>query len=310
LKKSKRQKGPVGYWPSHSPFHEMIDFSVHGNAPAPFIASRADDHVAELCGLMQRDVYDFWRTKVATPEGVAVRKIVDSLSDRIRTERDLLAAETLWSIATYAAFEVMDLYLRNRQLFDKISSRRALLPSLMSIHPNTAKVMARMSKDARLGSLTFESRQIGSKAWFTSNIPANVYARAIITSVEFNQNLEPLETQQKRWKSFDRQHRVTTRVLPFPNYIEGIDEIPFPISPECVPDYWRKGKEIMLEEMPDFHERPEWKNYGERHYANGAKRGAIRHAIFKDILIALRTIAGGNRAAKKRTSRTSNDIAG
>jgi hypothetical protein len=148
--------------------------------------------------LMHRDVDDsLWCKKVATTEGVAVRKIVDSLGDRIRTKMDLLAAETLWSIATYAVFEVLTLYLRSRQLFDKLSSRRALLPSLMSIHPNTAKVMARMFKDARLGRLTFESRQIGSKAWFTSNTPANVYARAIISSVELNQDLKPLEPNRK-----------------------------------------------------------------------------------------------------------------
>jgi hypothetical protein len=275
---------------------------VHGDAPSLFPASKANDHVGELCMLMHRDVDDLlWCKKVATTEGVAVRNIVDTLRDRIETKMDLLAAETLWSIATYAAFEVLALYLRSRQLFDKLSSRRALLPSLMSIHPNTAKVMARMLKDARLGRLTFESRQIGSKAWFTSNAPANVYARAIVTSVELNQDLEPPETQQKVWELFDRRHRVTTRVLPFPKYIEGIDAIPVPISPECVPDYWRKGKEIMLEEMPDFHERPEWKNYRERRYAHGAKRGSLRHAIFKDILMALRTIAGANKCMNRES---------
>jgi hypothetical protein len=89
--------------------------------------------------------------------------------------------------------------------------------------------------------------------------------------------------------------------LPFPKYIEGIDVIPVPISPGCVPDYWRKGKEIMLEEMPDFHERPEWKNYRARRYAHGAKRGSIQHAIFKDILIALRTIAGANRCMNRES---------
>jgi hypothetical protein len=280
----------------------MIDFSVHPNAPSPFKASRVNDHVAELCMLMHRDVDALlWYEKVAPTEGVTVRKIVDRLSDRIRTKMDLLAAETLWSIATYAAFEVLTLYLRSRQLFDKLSSRRVLLPSLMSIHPNTAKVMARMLKDARLGRLAFESRQIGSKAWFTSNTPANVYARAIITSVELNQDLKSLQTQQKDWEAFDRQYHVTTRVLPFPKYIDGIDAIPVPISPECVPNYWRKGKEIMLEEMPDFHERPEWKNYRERRYVHGAKRGAIRHAIFKDILIALRTIAGANKCMNRES---------
>ena len=63
----------------------------------------------------------------------------------------------------------------------------------------------------------------------------------------------------------------------------------------------------MLEEMPDFHERPEWKNYRGRRYAYGAKRGSIQHAIFKDILAALKTIAGGNGGANgKKGMKASN----
>jgi len=303
LRASKNKRDLAVDWlPSHTCFAHLIDFSVHGNLQSSLERIEATDHVAELCMLMHRDIDDFlWCKKVGKTEGLTVRKIVDSLTNRIGTKMDLRAAETLWSIATYAAFEVMTLYLRRRQLFDKVSSGRALLPSLMSIHPNTAKVMAGMFKDGRLGRLTFESRQIGSTAWFTSNAPANVYARAIIHSVELNQGLESVESQQKGWESFDRQYRITTRMLPFPKYIHGIEAVPVPISPECVLDYWRKGKEIVLEEMPDFHERAEWKNYRERRYAHGAKRGSIRHAIFKDILIALRTIAGANKCASRES---------
>ena len=59
--------------------------------------------------------------------------------------------------------------------------------------------------------------------------------------------------------------------------------------------YWRKGKELILDEMPDFHERPEWESYRRRKYPGGAKPGTVQHAIFKDILAALRTIAGCNK---------------
>lgn len=74
------------------------------------------------------------------------------------------------------------------------------------------------------------------------------------------------------------------------------------MAPDNVLQYWRKGKEIILEDMPDFHLRPEWQKYQKgRNYREGAKKGAIQHAIFKDILIALKTIAGANkkRAGKK-----------
>jgi hypothetical protein len=52
---------------------------------------------------------------------------------------------------------------------------------------------------------------------------------------------------------------------------------------------------MILEEMPAFHMRAEWATYRDkRAYQGGAKKGAIQHAIFKDILIALKTIAGSN----------------
>ena len=249
--------------------------------------------------LMHGDIDHFLWHKRSPREGLVARKIVDALADRIRT-KDLAAAEMLYAIATYSTFEVMHLYLRNRETFDKIAPRRTLLPSLISIHPNTSKVTSAMKRDARLGTRTWEYPFIGSRSWFTSDTPANVYARSIITGIELNQKLKPIEQQQKDWGPFDRDNGVKTHVLPFPRYIEGIDQIPVPISPETVSQYWQKGKEMILEEMPDFYLRPEWKTYHRRVYKGGVKPGTIRHAIFKDILAALRTIAGANKTEKKK----------
>jgi hypothetical protein len=153
-----------------------------------------------------------------------------------------------------------------------------------------------MRRDARLGAETDDAQRVGSRGWFLSDAPANVYARAIIASVQFNRELESIEKQQASWAAYDKQYHVQTAFVPLPKYLQGLDALPVPITAASVLDYWRKGKRIILEEMPDFHQRPEWEEYRtRRHYTHGAKTGAIQHAIFKDILAALRTIAGANK---------------
>lgn len=85
-----------------------------------------------------------------------------------------------------------------------------------------------------------------------------------------------------------------------PAWTKGLESLHRPFSEHHVLDYWRKGKEVILEEMPDFHDRPEWLEYrNKRAYETGAKPDAIQHAIFKDILVALKTIAGKDRRGGK-----------
>lgn len=297
----RREAGRIVYWPSHNPFFRLIDFSVRGKSNPIFGASGPDDHVAEIFDLVGFDTDEYFWWGPAGSDGKKAHLILQKLEDRIFKDHDLKAAETIYAIATRAAFEVLSMYLRHRVLFDKIAPQRRILPSLFSIHPRTAAVVRQMRSASRLGTETGAARQIGSNPFFLSDKAANIYARAIINSVESNQHLDYLELQRKSWKGFDRKEGVRTVLRPLPKYIKGIKLIPVPITPENVMEYWRKGKEIILEEMPDFHERPEWKNYREkRHYDTGAKKGAIQHAIFKDILAALKTIAGAN---KRKTIR-------
>ena len=93
--------------------------------------------------------------------------------------------------------------------------------------------------------------------------------------------------------------------LELPSYVGSYEILPAwtrslaglrrPFNQRHVLDYWRTGKEMILEEMPDFHLRPEWQKYlDDRNYQHGAKAGAVQHAIFKDILSALKTIAGSH----------------
>lgn len=294
-KSPKMSEKEVIYWPSHEPFTRLIEYCVRGRSH-PILKSRVvDDHSGDLCLLVMDDTEDFLLVKDAPREGKAVTTILHELGLRVHTCEDMEAAKMLYAIAVEAADEVLSLYLRHRQLFDKITPYRKTLPCLHSIHPDTPQINRRMIADARLGSKTEHARQVGSKPYFVSDTPANIYARAIITSIEMNRHLDPVEKQQKSWASFNRKEAFRTVVLPFPKYVGGIETIPVPISPENVLQYWRKGKEIILEELPQFDERPEWEQYRRRKYKDGGKPGAIRHAIFKDILIALKTIAGMNK---------------
>jgi len=232
---------------------------------------------------------------VGSGPGKALREIMSDLEAKVHREGDMEAARLLYALATQATFEVMRLYLRHRKIFEQIAPERTLLPLLHSIHPGTGKVTAQMQAAARLGARTRYARQIGSKAYFQSDAPANVYARAIITCIEMNEELEPISCQQYFWDQFDRKEGTKTIVMPFPKYIQNLKKFPSPITPENVLQYWHKGKEIIIEELPDFQLRPEWESYQRRKYAGGAKKGVIQHAIFRDILVALQTIAGKNK---------------
>jgi hypothetical protein len=293
-KESSSASAPIGFWPSHTPISDLIGFCTRGNSHPVLQCGHAGDHIAETIELYLDDTDSYLWNQKAVPEGSNAFRIFERLNARIHESNDVRAAEILYAIATLASREVLGLYLRHPDLFKQIAPRRNFLPSLFSIHPNTAKITAQMLRESQLGAQTPHARHTGSRAYFVSDSPANIYARAIIKCVEFNRELEPVSCQQYGWRKFDRKEHMQTIVLPFPDYVEGLDSLPVPITPESVPAYWRKGKEIILEEMPDFHELPEWENYYRRRYKTGAKDGAVRNAIFKDILVALKTIAGTN----------------
>lgn len=285
---------PAECWPSHHPFSQLVDYCVRGKANPVLQTCEYGDHISELCMLLHDGIDRSLWERAALTEGLEVRKILDRLDERMQKHGCLKAADTIFAIAAQASFEVLRMYLRDRKTFEKIAPHHKLLPTLASIHPGTAPVMRQMLANSKLGSKTDEAGQVNSRAWFITDAPANVYARAIIECVKFNRELEPVSCQQNRWENFDKKEGVQTVVLPFPKYVEGLEKLPYYITPDCVMDYWRKGKEIIREEMPDFQLRPEWKNYRRRRYKTGSKTGAIQHAIFKDILAALRTIAGSN----------------
>ena len=232
----------------------------------------------------------------------------------------------LYHDAVEATKNLLELYTDNPRLFQKIARQLSFLPCLMSWHPGAERFnrqlleFAQVGQQSMYGELRRNARHIVRQSW-----PVR-YAYAIMATIELTLDthaedlpvwaeiygygvkhpvsLDPYLATMERlgWDEAKKRRELPKyqglyQILPM--WTKGLGKLRRPFNAAHVIDYWRTGKKMVLEEMPDFHLRPEWKQYrDERAYSSGAKKGAIQHAIFKDILAALKTIAGANKRRK------------
>ena len=166
---NRAKAGRTVYRKSHNPFFRLIEFSVRGKSNPVLKTCCANDHVAQLSNLLAFDTDDYFAWGPAGSEGKKAHLVLRELEARIFEDHDLKAAETMYAIATRASFEVLSMYLRHRDLFDKIAPQRRMLPSIFSIHPGTPSAVRQMRLDARLGTDTRDAFLIGSKGYFASS---------------------------------------------------------------------------------------------------------------------------------------------
>jgi len=233
-----------------------------------------------------------------------------------------------------ATSRLIDLYKQDVLLFRKVARELSFLPCLMSWHPDAEAFNRRFFRSSSSGeqSLCFNSRHNASHLASQScpvryaysiistinltldcsrdKLPiwANIYGYGVkheVDPAEIEATLAKINCSDEKKQKLRDEHKGAFRMLP--KWTKGLKNFQQSIAPRTVLSYWRIGKEMILEEMPEFHLRPEWEKYRNgRKYANGAKKGAVQHAIFKDILVALKTIAG----AKKRRSKGPTAVGG
>jgi hypothetical protein len=224
--------------------------------------------------------------------------------------------------AIQATRNLLELYKEDVPLFQKMAGELMLLPCFQSRHPDNLRFNREYLENSRLSQVSMASAcqpkgpHMARQSW-----PVR-YAYAIIFTIELT--LDTYETRLPEWAeiygygikhpiSMSRYEEAARKLgwdeekkrLELPSYVDSYEILPAwtrslkklrrPYNQKHVLDYWHTGKEMILEEMPDFHLRPEWDDYRNRRaYQTGRKKGAIQHAIFKDILAALKSIAGSN----------------
>jgi hypothetical protein len=231
----------------------------------------------------------------------------------------------VWRIfheAIQATGTLMHMYRQDLPQFRKVAARLTFLPCFLSWHPENQRFNRVYLKDSCLSQHSMASARqpkgvhLAKQSWpvryayaivnainltldyFKTRLPE--YAERFGYGIRHPVSLDEIKPILERsgWsEALKREHLLmykgSYRMLPA--WAKGLEKLHRPLITENVQDYWQKGKEMILEEMPEFHLRPEWEKYRERrNYKDGAKKGVIQHAIFKDILIALKTIAGAN----------------
>lgn len=254
-------------------------------------------------------------------------------SDEATYGKHSAEVQDAWKVygeAIEATQGLLELHRKNPSLFQEIARQFSVLPCLMSRHPAADEFNRRLFEFSHIGENSLlcqqgpHGRHYAHQSWpvryayaliTTIDLTLDTYADRLPMFAEFyrygiKHPIHPEDTEEilrkGKWteeqkEEIRRNYRDAYRILP--RWAKGLLRLRRPFSQDSVIQYWRKGKEMMLEEMPDFHQRPEWKSYRTRKYKDGAKVGTIQHAIFKDILAALRTIAGPNKGANGKRSR-------
>jgi len=231
----------------------------------------------------------------------------------------------LFHVAIEATSNLLDLYKYNPRLFQKIARKLSFLPCLMSWHPDAERFnrqlleFAQLGQQSMYGELQRNARHIIRQSWpvryayaiittidltldtYGEDLPvwAEIYGYGIkhpIPLSEYDMAIKKLGWDEEKKRLELPKYEGRYRVLPV--WTRELEKLRRPFNADHVLDYWRTGKEMLLEEMPEFHLRPEWESYHRRHYKTGSKTGAVQHAIFRDILAALQTIG----SAKPRRS--------
>jgi hypothetical protein len=224
----------------------------------------------------------------------------------------------LFADAIQATASLLEFRHEHSELFQKVARRLSFLPTFLSWHPDCERFNRQLLAESELGTRGIHSElrrhphHLRYQPWPTR------YAYAIVAVIELNldtygdrlpwmaelygygqqhplraeeteEALAKLRCSEKRLAEIREEYRGAYRILP--GWAKHLRALKQRFCKATALDYWRTGKAMLREEMPGFHERPEWSSYHTRHYSSGATPGAVQHAIFRDILDALRTIA-------------------
>jgi hypothetical protein len=250
----------------------------------------------------------------------------DAMISADEAEYDKLPAEERDAWRSYhkaleATQELFELYKSSPALFRKLAAQMMLLPCFLSRHPDNARFNRFLLEDSTLCHKSTESacqpkpQHLVRQSWpiryayaiietidltadtYEDRLPfwAEIYgygAKHPIPMSQYEEAARKLNWDEERQRLELPSYVGSYKILPV--WTELLSALKRPFNSANAQGYWRVGKAMILEEMPDFHERHEWESYRRRRYKTGSKPGAVQHAIFKDILAALRTIAGSN----------------
>ena len=278
---------------------------------------------------MLRELFDVWEKAVrATPEQIAKekediqrRQRGIAHSERLHNDRkaittglitlaeateagDAEAAKNLAEVVIQASVLLAIAEKRHPELLKPVARKQRMWPVLADDDPGWEREAVRHVAELNLGA---ESRAL--KARFRkvrgtdANLPARLWAKAAVRTIEETQSRILSFGQVLR--DFGSNQSLADFCLETgwiigeqPKWVDDAAKLR-DFSSDSLPKWKRVIREMIREQMPDFHSQPEWITQRNSAAARGRDTtGEVQNAILDDICSALERIAPAKEVPK------------
>jgi hypothetical protein len=208
-----------------------------------------------------------------------------------------MAAEALLEAATTAVVLLSSVASSNPDTFRKLAAMTKMWPVIAKNEPGWEKSAVEEISSLSLGEkLAFLKTRLRPVRGSDVALPARRWAKAAIQTIDETRWRFPFFLSMMRqlggsdaWVEFSIRHNWD--IKKYPDWVESAMDLKV-FSVETFDDWKVVVREIIREQMPDFHLRPEWAMQRATAEANGRNTpGEIQNAILDDIVSALKRLA-------------------
>ncbi len=258
---------------------ELLDFLAAANLTAP----RSEDGLAKE----RRDI----------THGEQLLRVRRQSTQSVNTLAEYAAAgekdaiKGLVQIAQHAIESLMLAERMHPKAAREIAGGQSLWPLLASLDPNWERIAVKRVQGLELGKeLAFLRTPFRAARGTDENYPARKWAKVAVRAIE--------ETRRRYLTYGDLRAEFEELIFKGevslalePDWVERACRLP-QFSEATARKWGNVIREMIREQVPDFHTRQEWENQRNtaRHNRRGT-RGEIQNAILDDIVSALRRIA-------------------
>lgn len=290
-----------------------------GEALRAFLADEIDAatvarRIRRICPnkKLQREILDFFAAP-SPPPTMTAEEMAREQQDIARAERilhawkkttlavDLLgehadageaeAIKNLADVAEHAIQRLMIAEKRHPETARKVARGRMLWPLLAGIEPGWEEEGLKRIERLELGKdLEFLRAPFRAARGTDENYPARQWAKTAVRALEeTRRRVQVFGHYGEEFKELIFEQGVALAASP--NWTDGACHLP-PLCKDTARQWGLVIRQMIREQQPDFHSRPEWATQRNtaRHSGRGT-RGEIQHAILDDIVSALRRIA-------------------
>lgn len=225
----------------------------------------------------------------------SITRGIESLCKSVETD-GLAAAEVLLEVATYATFHLMLATRTHPEIMKEVAAMNSMWPVIAKEEPGWEKIATDQVIKLELGKgLTRFKTPLRRVRGSDIHLPARRWAKAAVHAIDETRWKAPFFLHMVKklggsdeWAAFSVMHGWD--LADYPSWVSSATKLE-PLSVNTFDSWKAVIREIIREQVADFHLLPEWATQRMTAEANGRNTpGQIQNAILDDIVSALKRL--------------------